>query len=425
MQRLRALIGVCSIIAMVSAPVARAQWGGYSRNSAYSTQIAALGDTAAVSLPVPILLGVVVTDLDENFGDPRSDGRLHQGLDIMAPHGTPIGSPTAAVVTGVGNGSSSGLYVRTANPGGETFVYMHLSQVATGIARGTILARGDILGFVGNTGNASGGAAHLHFEIRKGGVATDPFVRLKEVFSLKEQISGVTQAFERTTNAELAATLAKNFRATFASAVSVGIVLPPVIETALAESATGNDVVSNIRLPNALTQFGDEGEAVSTVQTYLIARGTGPAAVRLATAGATGYFGVITSAALIEYQNAVSLPPTGYVDQATYLYMFDIADAGEIENDDGDAPLMADTSFRRDLTIGHKGEDVKRLQQFLNSRGFIVDTTGAGSPGLESIYFGGHTQSALSKFQEANGIAPAVGYFGPMTRAFLNSSAAS
>jgi peptidoglycan hydrolase-like protein with peptidoglycan-binding domain len=66
------------------------------------------------------------------------------------------------------------------------------------------------------------------------------------------------------------------------------------------------------------------------------------------------------------------------------------------------------------------GSDVKQLQIFLNSQGFTVAKKGAGSLGYETTYFGLLTQKALAKFQKANGITPAVGYFGPITRSFIN-----
>lgn len=77
--------------------------------------------------------------------------------------------------------------------------------------------------------------------------------------------------------------------------------------------------------------------------------------------------------------------------------------------------------FTKNLTLGSTGADVKALQQFLNANGFQVSASGAGSPGNESMYFGPATRAALAKFQAANGISPAVGYFGPLTRAKVNS----
>ncbi len=72
--------------------------------------------------------------------------------------------------------------------------------------------------------------------------------------------------------------------------------------------------------------------------------------------------------------------------------------------------------------------DVKELQKYLNTHGFIVAPSGAGSPGKETNYFGLLTYRAVIKFQEANasdiltpnGLKKGTGYFGPSTRAFVN-----
>ena len=74
-------------------------------------------------------------------------------------------------------------------------------------------------------------------------------------------------------------------------------------------------------------------------------------------------------------------------------------------------------AFARNLELGMTGEDVKALQQWLNANGYRVASSGPGSPGNETSKFGGATRSALIKFQKANGITPAAGYFGPKTRA--------
>src|SRR3990167_5161502 len=129
--------------------------GGRSRSYGLGDQgranIAALGDVRVEALPIPVLLGVELSHLTKNFGDPRDGGtRTHEGLDMLAPEGTPIASPTDAVVVRTGNGSGSGLFVRTVNPGGESFVYMHLVSIASNIQEGSVVKRGDVIGFVGN-----------------------------------------------------------------------------------------------------------------------------------------------------------------------------------------------------------------------------------------------------------------------------------
>ena len=76
-------------------------------------------------------------------------------------------------------------------------------------------------------------------------------------------------------------------------------------------------------------------------------------------------------------------------------------------------------SFTRDLQVGSTGNDAKSLQMYLNSHGFPVASSGAGSPGNETTKFGGLTKAALAKWQKSVGISPAVGYFGPKTRAYI------
>ncbi len=81
--------------------------------------------------------------------------------------------------------------------------------------------------------------------------------------------------------------------------------------------------------------------------------------------------------------------------------------------------------FTRDLTLNAQGTDVYALQRFLNARGHTVSSTGAGSPGKESSIFGSLTRQALIRFQTSVGITPATGYFGPLTRAFINKLGAT
>lgn len=171
----------------------RSSYRGERYSSAVSKAVKKLDSKEVEDLKIPVLLGITKAKLSPNFGDPRDGGsRSHEGLDIMAPEGAFVASPTEAVVVSTGDGSSSGIYVTTANPGGERFVYMHLSGIADGIKTGTVLKEGDLIGYVGNTGNASGGAPHLHFEIREGREAKDPYPRLTKEFTAQERIAVLT-----------------------------------------------------------------------------------------------------------------------------------------------------------------------------------------------------------------------------------------
>ena len=87
----------------------------------------------------------------------------------------------------------------------------------------------------------------------------------------------------------------------------------------------------------------------------------------------------------------------------------------------GTAVTGSTYNFTRNLTVGSTGDDVQVLQQYLNAQGYAVASSGAGSPGNESSYFGSLTKSALARFQAANSVSPAVGYFGPITRSKIAS----
>ncbi|MBP9851492.1 MAG: peptidoglycan-binding protein, partial [Candidatus Pacebacteria bacterium] len=79
-------------------------------------------------------------------------------------------------------------------------------------------------------------------------------------------------------------------------------------------------------------------------------------------------------------------------------------------------PRASEFTFTKDLKLGMKDKEVKMLQQYLNQKGFTVSLSGPGSFGNETEVFGKATRAALIKFQKANKITPAAGYFGPMSR---------
>ena len=77
------------------------------------------------------------------------------------------------------------------------------------------------------------------------------------------------------------------------------------------------------------------------------------------------------------------------------------------------------SSSTLDLEFGMTHPNVKKLQQLLNSLGYVLAESGPGSMGNETEYFGTLTRAALIQYQKDNGIVPSAGYFGPITRAFL------
>ncbi len=168
---------------------------GYTRyrySSAIQKAINKLDDDAVEDLPMPVLF-VKRSAVYADFGDPRDGGaRTHEGQDILAPLNSFVVSPTDAVVTRVGKQSSEGNFVNVAAPGGETFIFMHLDHFAAGLSAGDVLKPGDLIGYVGNTGNAAGGPTHLHFEIRENRTPTDPYPRLTGSFTTEELIASLT-----------------------------------------------------------------------------------------------------------------------------------------------------------------------------------------------------------------------------------------
>ncbi len=84
-----------------------------------------------------------------------------------------------------------------------------------------------------------------------------------------------------------------------------------------------------------------------------------------------------------------------------------------------DAGALFPLNFQKDLYYGMTNADVKALQIYLNTHGFPVAPIGDGSPGHETNYFGGLTKAAVMRFQTAHGIAPISGYFGSLTRAYV------
>jgi murein DD-endopeptidase MepM/ murein hydrolase activator NlpD len=113
----------------------------------------------------------------DDFGAARHQG-AHEGVDIMADRGTPIvavASGTIIRMTRVETGLG-GIYVWLQRDGGTQFYYAHMNAIAAGLAPGSAVTVGQVIGQVGNTGDARYGATHLHFEIHPGGgAAQDPY----------------------------------------------------------------------------------------------------------------------------------------------------------------------------------------------------------------------------------------------------------
>jgi len=111
---------------------------------------------------------------DGDFGAKRRNGRSHLGIDIQAPIGTPVMASKSGLAFCLNVPTGYGKYVLIYQPDGVLTLYGHLSEWNT--ETGTLVKRGQIIGFVGKTGNAKSRyiEPHLHFEIRKNNIPQDP-----------------------------------------------------------------------------------------------------------------------------------------------------------------------------------------------------------------------------------------------------------
>ena len=100
-------------------------------------------------------------------------------LDIFAARGTPVGSTTRGVVSAVRESGLGGRQVWVLGPALERHYYAHLDDWREGLAVGDVVLPGDVLGYVGDTGNARGTPPHLHYGIYADGGALDPLPRLR------------------------------------------------------------------------------------------------------------------------------------------------------------------------------------------------------------------------------------------------------
>lgn len=122
----------------------------------------------------------------DTFGAPRMFGtkyaHSHQGIDIFAPSGAPLRAVSRGVIARKGQAVLGGNKLWLVAADGTQYYYAHLSAFVEGVDDGTVVEAGQVIGFVGNTGNAITTPAHLHFEIHPGGgPAINPFPTLDAV----------------------------------------------------------------------------------------------------------------------------------------------------------------------------------------------------------------------------------------------------
>jgi peptidoglycan LD-endopeptidase LytH len=117
---------------------------------------------AARQLAVPVR-GVARSALKDTFWEGRGKGRSHRAIDIMAPYGTPVLAADAGRIEKITQNRAGGLTLYQVDASGRfVYYYAHLADYVEGLREGQLVKRGDVIGYVGSSGNAT--TPHLHFQ---------------------------------------------------------------------------------------------------------------------------------------------------------------------------------------------------------------------------------------------------------------------
>ena len=138
------------------------------------------------NLEMPVQ-GVTKSQVADTWHAPREGDRLHEGQDIFAKRGTPVISATDGYVVRIGENHLGGHTVSVVGAGGRIYYYAHLDAYAANLSVGDYVTPQTVLGYVGNTGNATGGPTHLHFGVYASGGALNPLPLLVDRFEEKNQ----------------------------------------------------------------------------------------------------------------------------------------------------------------------------------------------------------------------------------------------
>jgi len=125
----------------------------------------ATGNLRGRSLLIPVQ-GITRNDLQNTFDDPRDKTRVHEALDILAPSGTPVLATEDGTIEKLFTSVRGGLTIYQFDPTRTyCYYYAHLDHYRPGLKEHERVSRGDVIGFVGTTGNAPKNTPHLHFSI--------------------------------------------------------------------------------------------------------------------------------------------------------------------------------------------------------------------------------------------------------------------
>jgi murein DD-endopeptidase MepM/ murein hydrolase activator NlpD len=123
--------------------------------------------------------GRVTSSFGERQDPFNGEGAFHTGIDIAAPYGTPVHAAAAGVVTGADMGRGYGRTVELNDGHDIMTVYAHMSALA--VVAGQHISRGQIIGYVGDSGRSTG--PHVHYEVRVDGVPVNPYKYLRDTYA--------------------------------------------------------------------------------------------------------------------------------------------------------------------------------------------------------------------------------------------------
>jgi len=130
-----------------------------------------IGFVGTLNLIMPVA-GVHPNQLLDTFTDSRSEGRVHDAIDIPATQGTPVVAAADGQIIKLFQSERGGTTIYQLSTDKKlVFYYAHLQRYADGLSEGQTVRQGEIIGFVGDTGNVGAGNYHLHFSIA---VVSDP-----------------------------------------------------------------------------------------------------------------------------------------------------------------------------------------------------------------------------------------------------------
>jgi peptidoglycan LD-endopeptidase LytH len=123
------------------------------------------GYVGELNLIIPVL-GVSQEQLQDTFGDARSDGRVHDAIDISAPLGTPVVATAAGEIIKLFESERGGTTIYQFSMDKKlVYYYAHLQRYADDLFPGKVVRQGEVIAYVGDTGNAGAGNYHLHFSV--------------------------------------------------------------------------------------------------------------------------------------------------------------------------------------------------------------------------------------------------------------------